>query len=78
MSSIFDAPATGDVHIGYHWERIDEMGFTEWRETELHVIPAVIYKDHKYYAVTPAFVEWLETPDKPARKQFLDRLFYLQ
>lgn len=69
---------SGLISIYFNWSRADEMGFTEWEEDEEHIIPAVIYSEHKYYAITNAFVEWLSDPTKPKRNAFKDTMFYLQ
>jgi hypothetical protein len=68
---------TGDILITYNWKMRDEFGVQEYTDKETHVIPAVIYSGHQYYAITNQFIEWLRTPDKPKRQQFISELFYL-
>lgn len=66
----------GILTIYFIWSRHDEMGSIDWEEDETHIIPAVIYQNHKYYALTKPFIDWLRTPDKPKRQAFLNELFY--
>lgn len=66
----------GVVTIYFNWSRGDEMGFVDWEEDETHVIPGVIYQNHKYYAVTNPFIDWLRTPAKPKRQAFLNELLF--
>ena len=66
----------GVLTIYFNWSRGDEMGLVDWEEDETHVIPGVIYQNHKYYAVTNPFIDWLRTPDKPKRQAFMNELFY--
>lgn len=66
----------GVVTIYFSWCRGDEMGLVDWEEDETHIIPAVIYYNHKYYALTNAFIDWLKTPYKPLRQAFFKKIFY--
>ena len=68
---------TGDILITYNWEMFDEfMCSPSLTDKETHIIPAVIYYSHQYYAITNQFIDWLQTPDKPKRQQFMAELFY--
>lgn len=67
---------SGIVTIYFHWSRGDEMGMVDWEEDEYHSIPGIFIHNHKYYAITNAFIDWLQTPNKPKRQEFLTKLFY--
>lgn len=53
----------------------EQMG-KERETTETYTIPAVIFSGYKYYALTPGFIAWCRTPDKPKRARWLDTLTY--
>lgn len=67
---------SGTITINYNWTSKDEFGAVEMTETESHSIPGVIYYQYRYYAITNAFMAWLQEPNKPKRRSFLEKLFY--
>ncbi len=69
----------GQIQVLFTEEYFDndcELRSKERETTETYTIPAVIFTGYKYYALTPAFIAWCRTPDKPKRARWLDTLTY--
>lgn len=67
---------SGNIIISYLWRGWDEFGVLDNTDKETHEIPDVIYYNHQYYAITTAFIEYLNDPEKPQCKTVLDKLLY--
>ncbi len=70
---------TGEIQVVFTDTETDndtEMACTERFVQETYTIPCAIYVNYKYYALTPAFIAWCRTLDKPKRIRWLDTLTY--
>jgi len=66
----------GEILIGFDWQLHDEFGELERTDKETNIIPGVIFVQHRYYAITNRFMEWLQEPGKPKRQAFLAQVFH--
>jgi hypothetical protein len=67
---------SGTIVISYTWQAWDEFGVLDNTDKETHEIPDVIYYHCQYYAITNAFIEFLNNPKKPQLREVLDRLLH--
>lgn len=69
----------GELLLTYDDKHLDldseQLGI-EQMTTETYTVPAVIHFNHKYYALTPEFITWCLTPDKPMRATWFTTLTY--
>lgn len=67
---------SGTIVISYTWQAWDEFGVLDNTDKETHEILDVIYYHCQYYAITNAFIEYINNPEKPQLKQVLNKLLH--
>lgn len=66
----------GSLSINFDGYSYGKFGELLSDDHEVNTIHGVILHNHKYYAITNAFMDWLQEPNKPKRHSFLNDLFY--
>ncbi len=66
----------GEMKLFFTMSIGDEFGQLEYEEIYTVTLNNVIYKNHKYYAYTKKFHNWLEEDNKPNRKKIYQKLHY--
>lgn len=65
----------GNLKINFDGYSYGEFGELLSDDHEVNTIHGVIRYNHKYYAITNAFMDWLQEPNKPNRHAFLNNMF---
>jgi hypothetical protein len=76
FSYVTDYENIGSVTIKFGGYSYGEFGELLSDEHEINTIHGVIHHEHKYYAITNAFMAWLQEHNKPKCHAFLNELFY--